>query len=39
MPCVKCGDHTENLYMTNYISQFAIVCLPCYTEISKKGNK
>lgn len=37
MPCVKCGDHTEALYMTNYISRFAIVCATCYDLLTKKG--
>ena len=37
MPCAKCGDHTDNIYMTNYISRFAVVCAICYDEISKKG--
>ena len=37
MLCRKCGDNTENIYMVNYISAFAVVCQKCYTEISKKG--
>lgn len=37
MPCRKCGDHTDNIYMVNYISLFAVVCHKCYNEITKKG--
>lgn len=36
MPCTKCGNHTDNIYMTNYISRFAIVCHTCYDLLTKE---
>ena len=37
MPCKKCGDRTDRIFMTRYVSAFAVVCEKRYTDITKKG--